>query len=415
MARWLKRIDPRRKKSKSAPPVDQTYEVRCGCGERAIGMRMSRYQQVICKQCGEPLFVLPANVYPAPPPPEPKTETISQNVDADALREAAEEEPLQNAANKQKPTPEAGGVLGELADESWKSTKAGKEESRAEERKRKSEARQQQREKAKTKRESQRQEREENPLTKREPIRVKVRRLFSPFRIIVVSITALVIATIAWQVHSRNVESARLTFDTARKKAATLLEEKKFVEAAPVLQEAVEAVELLGRNDVPANRIRRLNLEVEVINDLSQTSFYEAVNTATTAAAPDVKAILMTQLAERWIVFDTLVRSDGRVEEQPRYVVDIPMLVNDALLSAFVVGGELGRLQPGPDGVPAVFAARIKDCSFRQGDPATLQVELEGSSIRLWSDPGTFAALGFPMDELPPHLASQQKLLGAAK
>ena len=379
-------------------------------------MRMPRYQQVICKQCGEPLFVLPANVYPAPPPPEPEPQVIGQSVDEDALREAAEDEPLRDAAGRRRRQPSGeADVLSELADESWKSTKPGKAETRTEERKRKHDEREQERRKSKAKREKQREEREQNPLTKREPIHAKVKRFFSPFRIIVVSIIGLVIGTIAWQVHSRKVESARLTFDTSRKKAATLLEEQKFAEAESVLKEAAEAADLVGRDDVAANRVRRLSLEVQVLNELSPTSFYEAVNTATTASRADVTTILMTQLEDRWIVFDTFVVPDGKVEDQNRYAIDIPLLVNDILLNAFVVGGELNKLKPGSGGVPAVFAAKIKGCSLGSADPTVLQVELDGASVRLWTDPKMFEALGFSADEVPPHLANQQKLLGAAK
>ena len=423
MARWLSRIDPRRKKSKKRSAQPQQYEVLCRCGERTVGLRISRYQQVICKQCGEPLFVLPANVYPGPPPPDPKRVPESQpepEPDQLALAEAAADEPTRSA-NEPAPEPSVAedDLLGALANESKSLTRKGQQEEL--ERKQLAEEREKRKAQLKKKKATEkakaRKARDENPLTAREPIRQRLRRVFSPFRMVVVSVIAIIIATVSWQIHSRNVESGRLRFDTARKKAMALLEKQDFAGAEPLLVEAAQAADLIDRQDKSANKVRRLALETNVVNNLSVTSVYEALNAATVASEDNVTNVLTTQLGDRWIVLDTYVTPQRSTADGILYAVEMPLLVNGVFIEATVVTDEFSRLGLKKSGMPIAFAAKIEACMLKKknGEPNRLTLQLASDSVRLWANQVTYDALGFSDSELPEHLAKQASALGVTE
>lgn len=52
--------------SSDAESSTSTFDLTCVCGQKHAGQRRRRHQQIICKECGTPLFVLPLDVYPIP-------------------------------------------------------------------------------------------------------------------------------------------------------------------------------------------------------------------------------------------------------------------------------------------------------------------------------------------------------------
>lgn len=355
------------------------------------------------------MFVLPANVYPAPPPPpEP---TLDPQPDSIALQEAAEDEPRRAA---EVGAPGDTDLLHELAAESGKLTRKAKREKEA--RLERREKAKEEAEKNKAKKAKEKKAAQENPLIAREPLGRRLRRVFSPFRLIVASVLAVIVATVSWQIHSRNIDSARLRFDTARKDAMKLLEENKFVEAEPVLNNATAAANLVGRQDAIANRVRRLALEVNVLNNLSQTSMYEAVATATLASGDDMSTVLMAQLGDRWIALDTYVIRRNETPEGSEYTVEIPLLVNDVLVEAVVITDAFDKLELPKSGGQVAFAAKIDSCSVRRKDDRDrLLIRLADDSVRLWANPMTYAALGFGDAEPPNYLEDQAIALGVSE
>lgn len=349
------------------------------------------------------------------PEPEPEPEA-----DELALAEAAADEPTRSA-NEPAPEPPVaeGDLLGGLVNESKSLTRKGQQEEL--ERRQLAEEREKRKAQLKKKKANEkakaRKARDENPLTAREPIRQRLRRVFSPFRLVVASVIAIIIATAAWQIHSRNVESGRLRFDTARKKAMTLLEEQDFAAAEPLLVEAAQAADLIDRQDTSANKVRRLALETNVLNNLSVTSVYEALNAATVASEDNMTSVLTTQLGDRWLVLDTHVTPKRSTEDGIRYAVEMPLLVNGVLVEATVVTEEFSRLGLKKAGMPIAFAARIESCELKKkkGEPNRLVIQFASDSVRLWANQMTYDALGFSESELPEHLAEQASSLGVSK
>ena len=81
---------------KAAAAEAQPFAIDCECGQPHTGERRRRYQQIICKECGTALFVLPSNPYPPPPYPKSKQPTERRRRDRQ-LDEAAARESLSDS------------------------------------------------------------------------------------------------------------------------------------------------------------------------------------------------------------------------------------------------------------------------------------------------------------------------------
>ena len=426
MANWLSRIDPRRRKSSGAAQSEpQPYELTCACGLRTIGIRMPKHQQVMCKQCGDMLFVLPHNVYPAPPPVMP--EPVPPEIDAeDALRQAAEKETQRKSD----------GLLGELADESRGQTQKAQREqeelrklreqksreedaesqkpTRTEKKKRSAAQKKEDRAARREARRKRKEDAQNNPLTAKVPLKERVRKQITPFRVIVVSAVLLIAITTWWQVRSGRIESARLRFDTARKKAMELLAEGEIVEAEPLLSEAADAADLVDRQDEHAIKVRQLHLEINALNNMAETSVFDALSSATSGPPDDMGSAVMSKLGGKWIVLDTWVRPVKRIDgDLIEYVVDLPVFTNNVLVETRVQTTAFTPFRIVRSGAPIVFAAKIESCEAETRKKKTrLMVRLDEDSVRLWANKLTYKALGFSDDELPSHLDQQAALMG---
>jgi hypothetical protein len=434
MAKWLSKIDPRRKKRSAPSSEPQPYEVMCRCGERTIGIRMPRYQQIICKQCGEALFVLPRNVYPSPPPakvePVPAdpgthaTGAASLNVPVDdgALIETAE---LEQSATS------TDGLLGELAAESKGLTqKARREQEEIQQRRRLSKLKAEGKEKAKentSKRQSRRakkkaeleaakQEQQANPLLAKVPLKQRIRRQLSPFRLIVAAAILVIAGTTWWQIRSRKIESARLRFDTARKEAMRLIDEGNLAAAEPLLDDAVAAANLIDRQDRISLLIRQLQLETNVVNNLSVGSLGDAIDTATLVRRDEMASVLISEIGDQWILFDTWVTPTNSGTGDIDYDIDVPLLSNEIPVTGRVQTTAFKRLAFTKAGKAVVFAAKLLSAEVRgQAEDAVLTLRFDPNSVRLWGTEKTYKRMGFEDDEVPPHLIEQAQALGIEK
>ena len=405
MGNWLSKIDPRRAK-KREPQTPPKYEVTCACGTKMVGLRRERYQQVLCKTCGEALFVLPINVYPEPPPEKPRAQEITPTPpplpasgDTSGVASAPEDD-----------------LLAELDGESKRREKArilGEDASPAPPPIPKKQTRKQRREQARQKKAEAKRRKQENPLTAREPIGRKLRRVFSPFRVVVVSIIGLVAATVAWQVHQRNVDLARLRFENDRKDAITAMANDDFASAGTLFASAADAADLIGRDDVGANRVRRLAFETEVINDLCHRSLFDAIQATSGARGGAAAQRVVDELGDEYIVVETQVVADGRTEDGQRFRIELPLFFNDTLIDAEVIGGEFERLGA-TKSTTVVFAGKVKAARFGQRKRQDfLMLTFDPDSVRLWTDGRTLKAVGLaPEGETLQTLARQAELFG---
>ena len=405
MGNWLSRIDPRRGK-KNEPETPPQYEVECVCGTRSVGLRRERYQQVLCKTCGEALFVLPINVYPEPPPEKPRAKELAGPPKPPPL-------PRDGSPNAEASADDD--LLAELSEESRRREKErilGGAPTVPQPPKRLT--RRERRKQAKQKKAEEKRKRAEDPLTARVPLRQRLRRVFSPFRMVVVSIIGLIAATVGWQVHQRNIDSARLTFENDRKDGLAAMASGDFRTAEELFVSAANAADLVGRDDVGAHRVRRLAIESAVINDLTDRSLFEAVQSASDSRGQSAAQRVVDVLADRYVVLETRVVPDGRTDEGPRFGVEVPLFLNQTFVEAEVIGGEFEQLALSQDGSSVIFAAKVESAWFGQdAGQDFLMLTLDADSVHLWTDKRTLAAIGLELDELTlKTLTNQSKLFG---
>lgn len=311
--------------------------------------------------------MLPANVYPEP---LPKPEVASQPIAAAASGPSADE--------SERVTPVAAGhdVLGELVADEKQKREAPQPEKKP---------------KDKTKKEK-RAKPEPERLVAGVPLRQRLRRVFSPFTLILVGMGVVVFATISWQVHQGRVESASFAYDSSRDEALEALDARDFETAAPLLRKAVDAADLLERTDGHANHVRRLNSQVDVMLNLSSLSMFDFVDRLSDRSRDPGE--LVRGIGSGWFVLDTYVVPGGRNAEGLRqFEVEIPIVSEGTRVRMMVVGGEFESLGMGSSGARVIFAAKIAECRHVGQDRIVLDAEPD--SVRLWTDAGLFAELGF--------------------
>ena len=239
MAGWLSRATDAFRKPAAAPP--EPFAVRCDCGGTVAGERVSAAQKPACPRCGTSVFVLPLNVYPAPPRPAPPNAVGTAKPDA---------------TKPAKPDTSATVTAPREAAASTRKTQS-------------------------------------SPKAKpglREPVAAQVQpaaaapngilvdapsRMLTPFRLIVVVIGAIGMVT-AWGLwHRQRVEFAKASVQAAAEAGLAALKDGNFAAAARDLSRARDAVDLLRRTDPESHTIRRHCREAVAGYELSGSSLFE--------------------------------------------------------------------------------------------------------------------------------------------
>ncbi len=363
MAGWLSRATDAFRKT--APPPPEPFSVRCDCGGTVEGIRVSAAQKPGCPDCGTPVFVLPANVYPVPvkpvkretPPPLPTSESPSRSQGtspSSKSRTPSKEAP----ATKQTPpplpqtTPE--GIL------------------------------------------------DETPT-----------QIVTPFRMIVVLMGTIAFLT-AWGLwHRQRIETAKASVQAASEAGMAALKDGNFAMAARELSRARDAVDLLGRTDAESHSIRRHCREAVAGYELSGSSVFELLATyATDVSIGKLKgARSLSRSRDSWLLIDAIVANPDDASHPCR--LDIP-LAFDGLRFRVEVDSDIVRKaakREQSNGVARViFAAQMNEIRPGSQHDAESVLVLNGKSAFLWTSFETYAVLGYTED-LNDEIEATRKLL----
>ena len=109
-----------------------------------------------------------------------------------------------------------------------------------------------------------------------------LKRTFTPFRLLMMAMTVVVGLTVYWMTYQRAVENAQQTWLKSPEEIEGLLNDSKMVELQQTLQTAVQAADLLQRDDPESRRIRNMLGETMAINSIASsellTAFHNAYN-----------------------------------------------------------------------------------------------------------------------------------------
>ena len=203
-------------------PTSQPFELKCPCGQEIKGERRATFRRVLCKECGEPFFVLPNDVYPRPKPKKKKSRTRAQK-----------------GRSKNLAVSPFAGIGDQVADIKVKiKQRADASASKA-----------------------------------KESIKAKagtVRRIVTPFRLVLVAIVGLVIGTMISVQSSRAKANAAVVMREAAELGFEALREQELEEAATHFDVAAKASRTAGLDDPYARLVRQMNFETQTILNLKR-------------------------------------------------------------------------------------------------------------------------------------------------
>ncbi|MFH5805755.1 hypothetical protein [Alienimonas sp. DA493] len=345
------------------PPPPAPFSLPCRCGAVVTGMRSEREREEPCLNCGEPHFVLPADVYPAAPERSPAA--------AKTKRQAARERTQTPA------TPAAAPAAPRVP---WRTRLA-----------------------------------------------TAARRQVTPLRLIAVGLTAVVALTTWWGVVQSRRAAARVTIAEAPAAAEEALAAGQFALAAERFDALAAAYETLGRAAEPRARAARQQArETTAVTGLAALSPAELARQAAAARTPaDRTAWRQTYDAlyrGRWVILDAFAArvaapaappaAEGEDDTDEPAGRPAPPAERIELLYPLAAGKTRFRLIGDP-AVPGDLsvgdAPRRAVLAGRYGDFVLLpaagegrdvwELRLEPGSAFLWTGPETLAAVGFDLSD----------------
>lgn len=376
MVKWLAKASGALARETDDRP--QPFQLTCECGQLHQGQRKSAPQRIICQTCGTALFVLPRSVYPELKPSKPKKKRRANDVDGST-----------SSGRGRKLSSRGGGGATQYFEAIGSGVRRGIGGTA-------------------------------DAVTKRVSRVVNgtlswIRSLFTPFRIVIATVAALLIATGIWTAHSRGLEAARETLrveftagEEAMKAEDLTLANEHFVNAAA-------AADHLKTTDVRAKLARQMARETTALTRLAPSSLFEILE--------DAEVILAKQDAEdwnqmfagkhqgTWLVMQAAVRTANDDEPSGALVVEFPILVGEAEHAVSLTITDANGTVLGFQSEPQIawFAATLSKCEYDEGSDSW-KVALAGDSCFLWSDIDNLRLLGFFEDDATAEAEAIQQL-----
>lgn len=380
------------------------FELPCDCGHRVTGIRRTTWQISTCSMCDARIYVLPVNVYPATK--RVRSEVLDGSV-ANRLgvivRDlvVGESEPASDSRASANPAAATSTArrtgLPSIPDTDSPQNDATQVADIPAKRSRRGNS---------------------PPLNSRavalvaEPILVEepvvrvprpsiaviTRRVFTPFRLLMLSAVVLIAVTGWWVVTQRRMDEARKTWRREMDTAEKALDEKDISTLGNSLAKAVAAGQILHRDDAEARRANSLLLQTKALQEFSSTDLISMLSGCATADGrlDAAKAATAAEsLSGKWFVFETvLISSDNGLK------ADMPLIVDSVPVTIFVDSSVLQNAVTTMPQSPLFFAASVKSCDVVDGGRG-LQIRLDGNSCTLVTTEFHAAEFGFTSANTP--------------
>jgi hypothetical protein len=391
MVNWLAKATEALRRA--PPPEPEPYEVACVCAHRISGMRTRAFQVVRCNRCGNYVFVLPRDVYPQP---KPKKKAAPKG--ASAIRGESTPPPASPGA-----APAASSRRNVVAGSAEVAAKAAPAASPASARA------------VSTSPDS-------ASEVRIDAIELKSRgALFTPVRVVACAIFGVVVLTgyFVWQ--SQRKEKAALTLREHLDAGDAAFRALRFDEAAAEYQQAAQAVDILGRDDVESRVVRQKAKELNAIAHLSRLSLYDLCEEARLAVAEGE-----TKWSERfdrnhrdsWVIVEGDVVTDAGPDGTQQPLIRYPFPIDGAPV---ILDARLKALEPrsavaGPQRV--IFAGQLVSFAEEGTKSKAWVLRLKDTTAFLWTGDETYRALGLGSDALRSDedtnrlLAAQGEIVG---
>ena len=379
------------------------FELPCDCGHRVSGIRRASWQIATCSTCDSRIYVLPVNVYPATK--RVRSEVLDGSVAnrlsvivRDLVVGESESAPDSSASTNPTSTnqlaakssarrtgpptdPDEDSPQDDAADVSAAPSKRSRRGSPHV-------------------LNAQAAALVAEPILVEEPvvrvprpsIAVIARRIFTPFRMLMLSAVVLIAATGWWVVTQRRMDDARKTWRREMDVAEKALDEKDISTLGDSLAKAVAAGQILQRDDAEARRASSLWLQTKALQELSPTDLISMLSGCTN---PDGRldaakaATAAESLSGKWFVFESvLIRSDSGLQ------ADMSLIIDSVPVAIFVDSDVLQHAVTAMSQSPLLFVASVKSCEVVDGGRG-LQIRLDGDSCTLVTTEFHAAEFGF--------------------
>jgi hypothetical protein len=224
---------------------------------------------------------------------------------------------------------------------------------------------------------------------------VVLRRIFTPFRLLMLSAAVLIAVTGWWIVDPRRMDDARKTWRREMDMAEQALEARELVALHNSLSKAVAAATTLQRDDTDSRRAVSLFLQTQAVQDLSSTDLIsilaDCVSDDGKLSAEKV-AVAADSLNGNWFAFECSLR-----HSPSGLTADFPLVVNSVPVTISIASELLQRASTALPQSPLMFVTSIESCNVIDGGTA-LHVQLNGMSSTLITTRFHAAQLGFTAD-----------------
>ena len=398
----------------AAREIPVPFQVPCLCGHRVAGIRRVQHQVATCSNCGQSIFILPVNVYPATrrvhsEVPDPALAARTRAALRDLSGTAAE--PSIAAAS---PTADASSSTASPSTEAAPPSKDRQSAGR--------------RKSAKGANTPDRPDPQSGPGSSpavnepvvesrprvapipRVPLAVRLKRTFSPFRLLVVASLVLLCLTTWWLIQRQRQEVARKTWRKEMDNVQQALTDRDEEVLAASLEKAVNAAHTLNRTDTEVRlaesllaQCRALNLLTAADPLLALAAFGQKNADRTTDLAQ-----LNAELRGLCLVFESTLTPE--TDSPSHWLLNLPWIVQSRQVKVLAKNPLFDVLHRHDVKEPVLFMAVIDSCRSST-DGSGLTIELQSDSITLLTSEFLAELAGFDSRQMPELTGRLQRQL----
>ena len=398
----------------SAPEsVPVPFEVPCDCGHRVTGIRRTSYQIAVCSACQSSLFVLPVNVYPTTKrirsevvdgPVLERVGTVVRDLvrgDTPPVADDSQEPRSARKAQDSEGLRDYGAAV-DLKPKSRKSKRSAGEEDSS----------------SGGSAEVNAQEPADSISLVQVPrpsFATRMRRVFSPTRVLALAGCVILFSTGFWTIHQRKLEQARKVWRLEMDRAETALKQRDLTVLSESLTLAVRAAKTLSRTDEESRVAESLLRQTEAVQQLTSIDLVSQFsNVIRDDGSPDVaKAGNVAEgLKGQRFVFELILKR--RTAGETSFQLDFPLIVEDMAIDVFVSSSVLSGCVVGDSEPNVLFTACVRECQPPSSANRRWKIVLDGPSCTLVTTEFHAEQLGFDLKtfaSLQSVLENQSKIV----
>lgn len=376
MSNWISKATGAFKGDDSSSP--QAFELFCECGQKHSGMRRAKWQRIICRSCGGPLFVMQRDPFPVPKE-MPQQSSAREGMEEIPVEDAPDTRSSRAATAPSRPRREPVQVAG--TPKRFVQTAVEKPASMS---------------------------------------RSSQGGFWKQFRIIIAVIGFAAVLTGYLVYRSAQRAEAEKSLKGAIDKIHDAFLRSEWVEARNQLEIAVQSLSYLGREGPDATRYRQQLHETVAMTGLLSQPLGDVLEEAVKAQSEGETALreLQYRVKDQWLILDGQAQpqlSDSK-SSRKKYVIPLPITVGaeNRPVRIVVESAEFSRLMAKSETENVVIAIRIESITPSE-DKSAWEIIAEPESTVLWTDRVTYMGIGFTSEEADSHqsvLAKQAEILG---